>query len=103
MLRQSHFGTIIQHMRIIAVSTLKAFWEDSPEYTDAMDPTLAWYRHALENPSVQVTFAEETADYIAVPVEGAEHDRVDADNPLGLGFRILTGFPPRYFVRLDPV
>jgi mRNA interferase HigB len=48
MLRKSHFGTIIQHMRIIAVSTLKAFWENNPEYTDAMDPTLAWYRHALK-------------------------------------------------------
>ncbi len=35
-------------MRIIAVSTLKAFWEDNAKYTDAMDPTLAWYRHALK-------------------------------------------------------
>ena len=34
-------------MRIIALSTLKAFWEESPEYTDAREPTLAWYRHAL--------------------------------------------------------
>ena len=24
------------------------------------------------------------------------------DNSTGLGFRILTGFPTRYFVRLDP-
>jgi hypothetical protein len=37
-----------------------------------------------------------------VPVVGEEHARVDADNRLGLGFRILTGFPPRYFLRLDP-
>lgn len=34
-------------MRIIALSTLKTFWEDSPEYIDAKEPTLAWYRHAL--------------------------------------------------------
>ena len=34
-------------MRIIAVSTLKAFWAESPEYMDAKDPTLAWHRHAL--------------------------------------------------------
>lgn len=34
-------------MRIIALSTLKIFWEDSPEYMDAKEPTLAWYRHAL--------------------------------------------------------
>ena len=35
-------------MRIIALSTLKAFWEENPEYGDAKDPTLAWYRHALK-------------------------------------------------------
>ena len=34
-------------MRIIALSTLKAFWEEHPEYMDAKDPTLAWYQHAL--------------------------------------------------------
>jgi mRNA interferase HigB len=34
-------------MRIIALSTLKAFWEDRPEYLDARDPVLSWYRHAL--------------------------------------------------------
>ena len=37
----------IRHMRIIALSTLKAFWEESPEYQDAKEPTLAWYRHTL--------------------------------------------------------
>ena len=35
-------------MRIIALSTLKAFWEDNPRYVDAKDPRLAWYRHALK-------------------------------------------------------
>lgn len=34
-------------MRIIALSTLKAFWEDNPECMDAKESTLAWYRHAL--------------------------------------------------------
>ena len=32
-------------MRVIALSTLKAFWEANPEYADAKDPTLAWHRH----------------------------------------------------------
>jgi hypothetical protein len=31
-----------------------------------------------------------------------EHDRVEREHKHGLGFRILTGFPPRYFLRLDP-
>jgi len=62
----------------------------------------AWFRQALANPEVQVTQDGVTANYRAVRVEGAEHDQVDNDNSLGLVFRILTGFPPRYFVRLDP-
>jgi len=62
----------------------------------------AWYRQALDNPNIEATFDGETADFTAVPISGAEHERVDNDNSLGLGFRILTGFPPRYFVRLDP-
>lgn len=35
-------------MRIIALSTLKAFWSQSPSYADAIEPTLAWYRHVLK-------------------------------------------------------
>lgn len=62
----------------------------------------AWYRQALAQPNVKVTLDGQPVDYVAVPVKGAEHDQVNADRPLGLGFRILTGFPPRYFLRLDP-
>ena len=39
---------------------------------------------------------------VAVSVTSAEHDRVDSDNSLAVVFRILTGFPPRHFIRLDP-
>jgi mRNA interferase HigB len=31
-------------MRVIALSTLKAFLERNPSYTDAREPILAWYR-----------------------------------------------------------
>jgi len=62
----------------------------------------AWYHRALENPDVIVTQDGEKGDYRAVPVTGVEHDRVDRENGLGVVFRILTGFPPRYFLRLDP-
>jgi mRNA interferase HigB len=34
-------------MRVIALSTLKAFWERNAEHLDAKEPTLAWYRHVL--------------------------------------------------------
>ncbi|MEA3303695.1 MAG: type II toxin-antitoxin system HigB family toxin [Pseudomonadota bacterium] len=35
-------------MRIISLSTLKAFWEGSSSHKDATEPTLAWYRHTLK-------------------------------------------------------
>lgn len=35
-------------MRIIARSTLIAFWESNPEYADVRQPALAWYQHALK-------------------------------------------------------
>jgi hypothetical protein len=62
----------------------------------------AWYRRALENPDVQATLDGVRGNYRAIPVSGAEHDRVESENGLGVGFRIVTGFPPRYFLRLEP-
>jgi hypothetical protein len=62
----------------------------------------AWYRRALENPAVQVTVDGAKVDYNAVPVTGPEHDRVDSEHHLGPVIRLLTGFPPRHFLRLDP-
>ncbi len=42
-------------MRVIALKTLKDFWEELPEHRGAEQPTLAWYREVLkadwENPS----------------------------------------------------
>jgi hypothetical protein len=61
----------------------------------------AWYRQALANPNVSATIDEEKNDYIAVPVTDAEHAEVDGANSLGLVFKMLTGFPPRYFLRLE--
>ena len=62
----------------------------------------AWFNEVLERPEVQVTVDGEKGDYLAVPVSEAEHDRLNPEHPLGPVIRILTGFPPRYFVRLDP-
>ena len=62
----------------------------------------AWYHRTLDNPNVRITQDGETADYMAVLVSGEERSRVEADYPAGLVFRILTGFPPRHFLRLDP-
>ena len=61
----------------------------------------AWYRQTLENPDVMVTIDGERAAYKAVAVNDKEHETVNSSSPLPLSFRILTGFPPRYFIRLD--
>ena len=61
-----------------------------------------WYDQALANPNISVESGGSTNDYLAVPVTGVEYDQVDKDNPLPGFFRFLTGFPPRYFIRLDP-
>ncbi len=78
---------------------------DGQLYVAANHWPRAWYNRALENPEVQVTLdgeEGEEGEYRAVPVIGVEHDRVDGENSLPVVFRILTGFPPRYLVRLDP-
>jgi len=75
---------------------------DGQLYVAANHWPRAWYNRALENPEVQITLDVEKVDYRAVPVTAVERDRVDGENSLGVFFRILTGFPPRDFVRLDP-
>jgi hypothetical protein len=62
----------------------------------------AWYEQALENPKVDVTIDGERNTYLAVSVTQEEHDRLGAEHSTGVVFRMLTGFPPRYFLRLDP-
>jgi hypothetical protein len=81
---------------------LSRLGSDGKIYVAANHWPRAWYNRALEKPEVQVTMDGEQGDYRAVPVTGVEHDRVDDENSLGVVLRILTGFPPRYFVRLDP-
>jgi len=75
---------------------------DGKLYVAANHWPRAWYRRALASPEVQATLDGTKGDYRAVPVEGAEHDHVNAEHALPVFFRILTGFPPRYLVRLDP-
>jgi mRNA interferase HigB len=46
-LRESHSGTIITLMRVIAVSTLKSFWEQ-PKYQEAEQPLKAWFQEVSQ-------------------------------------------------------
>jgi len=34
-------------VRVISLSTLKAFWDNRPGYQDAREPCLAWYRQVV--------------------------------------------------------
>ena len=61
----------------------------------------AWYRQALSNPNVEALYKGNKNSYLAVSIEGEEHDRLMKEHAHPLTFRILTGFPPRYFLRLD--
>lgn len=64
----------------------------------------AWYNRLLAQPDVKITIDGTAGDYRAVAVEAgsAEHEQVARDNPVPPWFRFVTGFPPRYFVRLEP-
>jgi hypothetical protein len=62
----------------------------------------AWYGRVLEHPRVQVTMDGDSGAYVASEVHGEEYERVDSAHSLGWRFRLLTGFPPRRILRLDP-
>ena len=72
-------------------------------YVSANHWPKAWYTNALANPNVQVSVDGTKGAYRAIPVSGTERERVELENRRhGMVFRILTGFPPRHFIRLDP-
>ena len=74
----------------------------SNEYVAVNHWPRAWYRRLEETPRIGVTRDGGQTIFGARMVSGAEHDRVQAENPTPFAFRFLTGFSPRYFVRLDP-
>ena len=82
---------------------LQALDSDGQLYVAVNHWPRAWYRRALASPRVQVTRDGTTRAYRAVPVTGGEYARVASEYPRPLAFLLLTGFPPRYFVRLDEV
>ncbi len=85
---------------------LSLFESDGNLYLAANHWPRGWFRTVKENPEIHVEFggqyADRSGDYLAVPVTGAEHERVRADTRLPLFARFLMGFPPREFVRLEP-
>lgn len=81
---------------------VSSVWSDGKLYVSANHWPRAWYEQALAHPKVEVTVDGRSGAYTAVPVHGPEHDRLMTEHGHPLVFRILTGFPPRRFLRLDP-
>lgn len=76
---------------------------DGRLYVSAHHWPRVWYRRALENPEVRVSFDGTEGEYTAVAVEGEEHARVAEVHPIPLPIWILMGMPPeRQILRLDP-
>lgn len=72
-------------------------------YVSANHWPRGWYRRAVEHPDVEITRAGTKGAYRAVPVDGDEQARAAAGYRLRVVVRVLTGFPPRSFLRLDPL
>jgi len=62
----------------------------------------SWYNRVVKNPDIDVIRAGERMSYRAVPVTGDERVRIALDYKLPWAIRLLTGFPPRSFLRLNP-
>jgi hypothetical protein len=75
---------------------------DGKLYVSANHWLRGWYQRALQNPEVEVTRAGEQRAYRAGVVSGEEWGRIARDYHLPFWIRLLTGFPPRSFLRLDP-
>ena len=75
---------------------------DGKLYVSAHNWPRGWYKRALKNPNVRIKIHDMVSDYIAVPVDGEEFERVATEHPLPLPVRFLMGFPPpREILRLD--
>ena len=62
----------------------------------------SWYYAILEEPSIQVERSGDLHPYVASSVEGEELSRVKQAYNMGLVLRVLCGFAPPRFLRLDP-
>ncbi len=77
--------------------------DDGQVFVSANHWPRAWYNEALANPDVQVEIEGVRGDYKAVSItDEAEHERLDTKFAHPFLFKFITGFPPRYFIRLDP-
>mgnify|MGYP003334501657 CR=1 FL=1 len=86
---------------------LSLFQSEGELYLAANHWPRAWFRQVLKEPDVHIEFGGErsgqSGDYVAIPVDEVDHERVLNDNRIPFFGRFLMGFPPREFVRIEPV
>ena len=77
--------------------------DDGQLYVSANHWPRDWYNNVLDRPNLTGSLRNsETIDYVAIAVTVEEDTYLQKKYKHGWVFRFLTGFPPRYFVRLDP-
>ena len=88
-----------RHERVLRLEQI-----EGKNYIAANHWPRAWYHQALDNPNVEVMMpgTDDFEPYLAVPLEGAEEERIREIYSFDFNFRFRTGFPPRYFIRLEP-
>ncbi len=88
-----------RHARVVRLEII-----DDEYYVAANHWPRAWYHQALANPQIEVKMLgqESFASFEAVNVVGAKGAFVREIYRFGFSFRFRTGFPPRYFLRLEP-
>ena len=83
--------------------TLYGFEFDDQLYVSSNHWFRSWYHLAAKHPDVDVTRGDEKGPYRAVVVTGEEHDVLTREYHMGVVLRLLCGFAPSKFLRLDPV
>ena len=61
-----------------------------------------WYIAALKNPDVEITRDGVTRPFTAEAVHGEEHERLSREYSMGFVLRLICGFAPSKFLRLEP-
>jgi len=86
----------------IVARKLYGFQFDGDLYVSSNHWFRKWYYAVMANPLVEVEHDGETKPCTAVPVEGDERGRVANGYKMGFVLRLMCGFAPRRFLRLDP-
>jgi hypothetical protein len=61
-----------------------------------------WYNAALNNPDVEITRDGVTRPFTAEAVRGEEHERLSGEYSMGFVLRLICGFAPSKFLKLEP-